>query len=185
MELTSDASGSWGCGAWHQNSWFQLQWDVRSSGLSIAEKELIPIVLAAATWGGAWQGRQVLCHCDNQVVVAGLRSRTSKHKGVMQLLRCFVFVEAHFGFYLYPSYIGTKANHLADDLSRNHLCSFLSKVPWPTATRRQCPSLSWTFCWTPRPTGPLRLGTNSSGLFSERPSPVDTKVVPGSPETVP
>ena len=129
VDLTSDASGSWGCGAWHQNSWFQLQWDVRSRDLSIAEKELIPIVLAAATWGGAWHGRQVLCHCDNQVVVACLRSRTSKQKGVMQLLRCFVFVEAHFGFYLYPSYIGTKANHLADDLSRNNLCSFLSKVP--------------------------------------------------------
>ena len=114
---------------WHQNPWFQLQWNVRSSGLSIVEKELIPIVLAAATWGGAWQGRQVLCHCDNQVVVACLQSRTSKHKGVMQLLCCFVFVEAHFGFYLYPSYVGTKANHLVDDLSRNNLCSFLSKVP--------------------------------------------------------
>ena len=109
----------------------QLQWDVRSSGLSIAEKELIPIVLARlnAAWGSARQGHQVFCHCDNQVVVTWLQSRKSKHKGVTHLLRCFMFVEAHFGFYLYPSYIDTKGNHLPNDLSRNNLCSFLSKVP--------------------------------------------------------
>lgn len=47
----------------------------------------------------------------------------------MHLLRCLAFVEAHHGCYLTASYIDTKANHLADDLSRNHLSSFLSKVP--------------------------------------------------------
>lgn len=47
----------------------------------------------------------------------------------MHLLRCLVFVEAHLGFYFQPAYINTKANHLADDLSRNNLSSFLSKVP--------------------------------------------------------
>ncbi len=26
VEITSDASGSWGCGAWHGDSWFQLPW---------------------------------------------------------------------------------------------------------------------------------------------------------------
>lgn len=129
MHLTSDASGSWGCGAWHQQSWFQCQWDARAQHLTIVEKELIPIVLAGATWGHKWQGHQVVCHCDNQAVIAGLRSRSSRHKGVMHLLRCLVFVEAHLGFYFQPAYINTKANHLADDLSRNNLSSFLSKVP--------------------------------------------------------
>ena len=33
------------------------------------------------------------------------------------------------GFYIVPVYINTKANDLADDLSRNKLQSFLSKVP--------------------------------------------------------
>lgn len=130
VEVTSDASGSWGCGVWHQNSWFQVQWDPRSQGLSIAQKELIPIILACATWDHAWHGRQVRCHCDNQVVVACLHSRTSKDRGIMHLLRCLVFVEAHHSCYLTSSYIDTKANHLADDLSRNNLHSFLSKVPW-------------------------------------------------------
>jgi hypothetical protein len=128
-ELTSDASGSWGCGAWHLGAWFQLPWDTRAQPLSIAEKELIPIILACEAWGRSWEGRQVTCRCDNQVVVACLRSRSSRHKGLMHLLRCLVFIEARYKFYLHPTYVDTRANHLADDLSRNQLSSFLSKVP--------------------------------------------------------
>ena len=117
VEMTSDASGSWGCGAWHDNSWFQVQWDSRSRDLLIAVKELIPIVMACATWGAKWRGHRVVCHCDNQVVVACLRTRSSRHEGIMHLLRCLVFIEAHFDCFLHPEYINTKQNHLADDLS--------------------------------------------------------------------
>ena len=46
----------------------------------------------------------------------------------MHLLRCLVYVEARFSFAIVPLYINTKANVLADELSRNNLASFLSKV---------------------------------------------------------
>ena len=36
VEVTTDASGSWGCDAWCGRSWFQLRWDHRSLSLSIA-----------------------------------------------------------------------------------------------------------------------------------------------------
>ncbi len=127
--MTSDASGSWGCGAWHLHLWFQLAWDYRSSLLTIAEKELLPIVLACATWGRLWHGHRVTCRCDNQAVVACLRSRTSRSGGLMHLLRCLSFVEACYNMHIDAVYIDTHANHLADDLSRNRLSSFLSKVP--------------------------------------------------------
>ena len=127
--ITTDASGSWGCGAWHNKSWFQVQWGPSAQALSIAAKELIPIILACAAWGSTWHGQRVLCHCDNQVVVACLRSRTSKDTGVMHLLRCLVFVEAHHHCHLHPMYIDTRSNHLADDLSRDNLFSFFHKVP--------------------------------------------------------
>ena len=133
-EMASDASGSWGGGAWHTNQWFQVQWGPHSHGLSIAEKELIPIILACDVWGHSWQGHRILCHCDNQVVVAALRSRTSKAKGLMHLLRCLAFVEAQHQCHIQPTYINTKANHLADDLSRDNLASFLSKVPSASPT---------------------------------------------------
>ncbi len=129
VELVSDASGSWGCGAWYGKSWFQVPWGSWAGNYSIAAKELLPIVLACATWGHMWHARQVRCLCDNQVVVAALQSRSSRDPGVMHLLRCLVFVEAQLGCYLQGRYISTEANHLADDLSRNRVLSFLSKVP--------------------------------------------------------
>lgn len=58
------------------------------------------------------------------------------------------------GFYVQATYIDTHANHLADDLSRNNLHSFLFKVsnadPWPTPLPGQLldlllePAADWT-----------------------------------------
>ena len=47
----------------------------------------------------------------------------------MHLLRSLAFVEAQIDCSLYPVYIDTKANHLADSLSRDNVHVFLSKVP--------------------------------------------------------
>lgn len=94
IEMASDASGAWGCGAWCGQSWFQIGWNKQALDLQIAVKELIPIVVAAATWGKQWYRMRVICHCDNQAVKACLRSRTSKQDYIMHLLRCLVFFEA-------------------------------------------------------------------------------------------
>ena len=131
-EMTSDASGHWGCGAWSGESWFQVQWNTASMGLPITVKELLPILIAGVVWGHSWSNHRVICHCDNQAVVACLHSRTSRHKGIMHLLRILLFIEARFRFHVIPRYISTQANHLADDLSRNRVFSFLSKVPHTT-----------------------------------------------------
>ena len=128
-EFASDASGSWGCGAHTTDSWFQIRWDEQSLPFSITIKELLPIMVAAVVWGTRWRAQKVLCHCDNQAVVAVLNSRSSKQPQLMHMLRCLFFVEASYGFELSASYIPTKANDQADDLSRNNLSSFLSKVP--------------------------------------------------------
>ena len=124
----SPAVRSWGCGAWHANTWFQVKWDARAEGLSIAEKELIPVIVACQAWGSQWEGLQVICHSDNQLVVADLRSRSSRHKGMMHLLRTVVFTEARLNCSLFPSYIDTRANHLADSQSRNVTSHFFSQV---------------------------------------------------------
>ena len=62
----------------------------------------------------------------------------------MHFLRCLVFVEATYRCFLYPTYINTKLNHLADDLSRDNLYSFLSKVPEarPSPTQVSLPLLN-------------------------------------------
>ena len=128
LEMSSDASGSWGCGAWFRTSWFQLQWSTASQELLITVKELLPILVAGVVWGREWSGHRVVCHCDKQAIVACLKSRTSRHRGIMHLLRILVFIEAQFQFHVSP-YIDTHANHLADDLSRNHISSFFRRYP--------------------------------------------------------
>ena len=51
--LSTDASGSWGSGGWWQDVWFQIQWPPQAQALSIAEKELIPIILWPVTLGAS------------------------------------------------------------------------------------------------------------------------------------
>ena len=140
VHMTSDASGSWGCGAWHGSGWFQLRWNHRSQPLTIAEKELIPIILGCAVWGRAWTSHLVECHCDNKVVVACIRTRSSKNRGIMHLLRRLMFIEAELGFAIEVTYINTKANSLADDLSCDNLALFLSKVPQSDKTPTAVPT---------------------------------------------
>ena len=127
--FASDASGSWGCGAWHGTSWFQWRWGPLSEQLSIAVKELIPILIAALIWGRSWSGQKVLCHCDNQVVVAAIRSRSSAQNQIMHLLRCLFFIEASANFSLAAKYITSTDNAIADALSRDSLNSFFQMVP--------------------------------------------------------
>ena len=55
---------------------FQVQWSgwPGFAGASIAAKELLPIIVATAIWGPSWRGATVLCHCDNEAVVAAVKS---------------------------------------------------------------------------------------------------------------
>ena len=137
VAIFSDASGSWGCGAYSGQSWFQLAWTPKTTEYQIAVKELIPVVIAAAVWGKQWKGLDVKCYSDNQAVVAVVQSRTSRDSDIMHLLHCLSFIEARFEFCMSADYIPGKCNDLADDLSRNHLSSFLQKAvnasPQPTA----------------------------------------------------
>ena len=47
----------------------------------------------------------------------------------MHLVRCLFFLEAWFNFELVAGHLPDRENGVANDLSRNHLSSFLSKVP--------------------------------------------------------
>ena len=51
--FSSDASGTWGCGAIWSTQWIQCEWQSSWTGKSIALKELLPIVLACAIWGAS------------------------------------------------------------------------------------------------------------------------------------
>ena len=129
VTITSDASGTWGCGAWWKNRWFQLQWTEEMLGKHISVKELIPVIIATLIWGQHINGKRVLCNCDNSAVVTVLNTRYSKDKDLMQLLRCLFFIEAYYQFQLTARHLPGTLNDCADDLSRNRQAAFHSKLP--------------------------------------------------------
>ena len=124
--LTSDASGSWGCGAYFASHW---PWSPQTRDYHITVKELLPIVLAAAVWGKYWENKAILCRCDNEAVVHIVNTGTSRDPVAMGLMRCLYFIAAKFNMLLSATHLAGKANSLADALSRNNAALFLSNYP--------------------------------------------------------
>ena len=130
-EVWSDASGGWGCGAWWGPEWFQVAWSEWPvfAGNSIAAKELLPIIVAVAIWGPRWVGSSVLCHCDNENVVAVIRGGYCKDPSLAHMLRCLFFLEAKFDVVLTAVHVPGVQNGAADSISRNNLQTFFNLHP--------------------------------------------------------
>ena len=130
IEVFSDASGTFGCGAFaHHHGWFQLQWPHEWHSIHITAKELVPVVIAAALWGHQWSRRGVCFRSDNMAVVDLLKTRTSRDPLLMHMLRCLAFYAAYYRFQLTAAHIPGVLNTAADALSRNNISLFHSLVP--------------------------------------------------------
>lgn len=131
IELWSDASGAWGCGALWMDKWFQVEWREWPGfqDATISSKELLPLVIAAAIWGPEWRSSVVLCHCDNQAVVSVVRGGYCKDPPMAHMLRCLFFIEAYFDLTLSAAHIPGVENRAADGISRNNLDEFFSLNP--------------------------------------------------------
>ena len=136
-KLTSDASGSWGCGAFFNQRWFNLSWDSCPSwtNVHISIKELLPIVISCAIWGREMSGSHIRC-CDNAAVVVMVNKHTSSQPLAMHLLRCLFFICAKFNITLSAEHLAGCKNTAADALSRGRVESFLQqtsqadRMPW-------------------------------------------------------
>ena len=119
--VTSDASGSWGCGALHNTQWFQVEWSDQFKEEPIHFKELMPIIIASMVWGRQWSGQIVGFECDNMAVVEVLKSGYSRDKGMLHLLRTLFFVAARFNFWFTAIHLPGERNIAADLISRNKI----------------------------------------------------------------
>lgn len=139
VEIWSDASGSWGCGAIWDTHWCQVQWSQWPdfAGALIAAKELLPIIVATTIWGPQWMGATVLCHCDNEAVVASLKSGYCKDPTLAHMLRCLFYVEAEYHMSLSAVHIPGIENKAADSILRNNLPLFFTLLP--QADPEPCP----------------------------------------------
>lgn len=84
--------------------------------LSIAYKELLPIVVAAALWGSQWVSRRVEFY--NESVVAVLKSGSSRDQHLMGLVRHLSLLAMCHSFMFTASSARSSANPVADSLSR-------------------------------------------------------------------
>ena len=75
-------------------------------------------------WSTEWTKGRVIAQCDNEAVVAVINSS----KYLMQMLRCLFFIEAHHQFQVEAIHIPGNSNGLADNLSRNNVDLFHSKL---------------------------------------------------------
>ena len=96
---------------------------------SIAVKELVPVVLAAASFGRAWSGKHIEFRVDNAAVVSVLNSINGSDPQLMRLIRLMVFLAAKHDFWFSASHIPGRLNSGADAISRNKLNAFFKEVP--------------------------------------------------------
>ena len=130
LDVTSDASGSFGCGAFSQDhGWFQLEWPESWKSTNIAAKELVPVVVAAAIWGPCWYKKCIRFRTDNMAVVDVIRTRTARDPLLIHLVRCLVFYAAFYNFDCTAEHLPGEHNLAADALSRNNLALFSSLTP--------------------------------------------------------
>ena len=86
-QLTTDASGNWGCGGdTSTGEWFMLELSYSWRSIHITVKELLHIVMGVALWGKQWQGGSADCRSNNAAVVAILKSGWCKNNKALHLL---------------------------------------------------------------------------------------------------
>ena len=136
LHVSSDAAASVGYGAIFGKDWFAGRWSPLQLPLSIAYKELFPIVLAASLWGHQWSAKRMEFRSDNTAMAEVLRSGTSCNSNLMVLLRHLSLLAARHSFAFTAHHIPGKSNAKADAISRFEFQWFCQLAPYvsPTAT---------------------------------------------------
>eukprot|EP00731_Ephydatia_muelleri_P033672 Em0035g9a len=131
FQLYTDASGSFGFGAYLDGAWFRGDWQPHQQLLkrSIQWQELFAIVAAALTWGHFLTGQRIRFHCDNLPIVQAWTNQSSRHPGIMDLLRTLFFIAARNNFTVSLVHLPGRLNCIADALSRNQMSRFFSLAP--------------------------------------------------------
>ena len=129
LHVSSDAAGSVGYGAILGSDWFMGKWSPLQLPLSIAYKELFPIVLAASLWDHQWSANQVEFRSDNMAVVEVSRSGTSGDANLMVLLSHLSLLTARHSFAFIAHHIPGKSNAIVDAISRFEFQQFRQLAP--------------------------------------------------------
>ena len=138
--VTTDASGTWGCGAvTDTGQWFQVQWPESWAGVCIAAKEMVPVVVSAVVWCQEWAKCGVLVRSDNMAVVHCLTTGSARHPLLMHFLHWLHFATATHQIGIVARHVPGFKNTAADTLSRNLMRTFLNTTPQAQTQATQIP----------------------------------------------
>ena len=120
-----------GGGSWNsvRGEYFSMRFPdyMCSSETPIHVKEFVIVILCIRLWGSAWAGQRIAIYCDNDAVCDTCVYQKPKDLGMQQLLREFLYWVCRFNFFPVVLKIGTKENHIADYISRNHIKDDIEK----------------------------------------------------------
>jgi hypothetical protein len=153
LELYTDASSTVGFGGYFQGHWFSDTWpsDIpcpTDKDISMAFRELYPIVVAALLWGHLWQTKRILFHCDNLATVQIIHKGRSKVQDIMPLMRQLTWQSVQHNFCVYAKHLPGTKNTIADALSRLQMQRFRELAPYADRSPHKCPTLQEVL-WTP------------------------------------
>lgn len=124
--IWTDASGKFGMGGYlledpeqlpSVSEVFSTRMATRHRRMHINFKEMKAVLHAFETWLAKLRGTRLILHCDNEACIFGLRKSSIKG-AAMAPLRDIAMLVAKHNIHLVPTWIPTKANQLADNLSR-------------------------------------------------------------------
>ena len=112
-----------------------MQWPALWDQVNISAKEMLPIVLTAATWGASWYRQCVTFYSDNLAVVAVIQRRSTRDPILLHLLRFLYFYAAYYQFNYAACHVPGASNVAADNLSHDHMTLFHCFVPQATQVK--------------------------------------------------
>ena len=126
LSFYTDAAQSCGFGTIFGMHWTYVKWPDKWKQQDISVLELYPIVLGVFLWAARLKHKRVLFYSDNESVVHVINKQTSKHKGLLALVRQLVLLCLSQNIYFRAPHVPGRHNVLADSLSRLQVERFLS-----------------------------------------------------------
>ncbi|XP_062599327.1 uncharacterized protein LOC134260800 [Saccostrea cucullata] len=135
VQLFTDSAGGerGGFGIYFGGKWAGGQWPQHWGSVGILRDmtflELFPVLVALTLYNKDLQNTRLLFHIDNMSVVHIINNSTSKSDRVMNIVRKLVLITLQYNIQIKASKIPTKANSIADAISRSQWARFRHLAP--------------------------------------------------------
>ena len=142
-----------GGGSWNptRSEYFSMKFPdhLCNADTPIHIKEFLVVLLCIRMWGADWAGQRIMIFCDNNAVCETCVNQKPKDLAMQQLLREFLFWVCRYNFCPILEKIGTKENHIADFISRNHntadIDNYFEKCGFPAQKKVDVPAEWYSF----------------------------------------